>query len=320
MRAAFALLGLTALVCVVLGVGAGVTSCSKSPPRSGTSDPSSASFASSAMAPAEGGPQIVTTADLVHLEYHVYGRGDPVVVLVHGWSCSSSYWNAQLADLKAKYTVVTLDLGGFGASGKNRSDWSMASFGADVATVASQFKGRPLVLVGHSMGGPVVLEAARILGNRVIGVIGVDTFKSLGLPPPRLQDVEARLEPMRADFIGETRKLIAGPGFFAPDSDPMFDRKIADDMSRARPEVAIPALEAMQSWDPTPALAALHVPLIAINSDLVGITDEARIRKVAPTFRLITVPRTGHFLIMEAPQRFNPILMDQIAGLTHARG
>jgi pimeloyl-ACP methyl ester carboxylesterase len=44
-------------------------------------------------------------------------------------------------------------------------------------------------------------------------------------------------------------------------------------------------------------------------------TDEARIKKSAPTFRTIIVPGSGHFLMMEAPQRFNPILLHAIESL-----
>src|SRR5687767_5609039 len=80
--------------------------------------------AASVSAPAEGTPQIVTSVDGVHIEYHVYGRGEPAVVLIHGWSCDSNYWKEQLAALKEKYTTVTVDLAGHGASGSNRTDWS----------------------------------------------------------------------------------------------------------------------------------------------------------------------------------------------------
>jgi pimeloyl-ACP methyl ester carboxylesterase len=65
-------------------------------------------------------------------------------------------------------------------------------------------------------------------------------------------------------------------------------------------------------------LAQIHVPIIAINSDLDMPTDEARIRKSAPTFRSIVLPGTGHFLMMQAPQRFNPVLLHEIAALAKA--
>src|SRR5690349_8124979 len=69
-----------------------------------------------AQGPVEGAPQIVTSADGVHIEYHVYGDGDPAVVLIHGWSCDGNYWKEQIAPLKAKYTTVVVDLAGHGAS------------------------------------------------------------------------------------------------------------------------------------------------------------------------------------------------------------
>jgi len=62
-------------------------------------------------------------------------------------------------------------------------------------------------------------------------------------------------------------------------------------------------------------LAGIKVPIIAINSDLNMPTDEARIKMSAPTFRSIVVPGSGHFLMLVAPQRFNPLLLQAIASL-----
>src|SRR4051812_49174662 len=64
--------------------------------------------AAATQAPVEGAPQIVTSADGVHIEYHVYGTADLAVVLIHGWSCDGNYWKEQIAPLKAKYTTVTV--------------------------------------------------------------------------------------------------------------------------------------------------------------------------------------------------------------------
>ncbi len=89
------------------------------------------------------------------------------MVLIHGWSCDGNYWKEQIAPLKAKYTTVTVDLAGHGASGANRTDWSMGNFGEDVAAVVRQIHNQKVVLVGHSMGAPVALEAARRIGDRV---------------------------------------------------------------------------------------------------------------------------------------------------------
>jgi pimeloyl-ACP methyl ester carboxylesterase len=121
------------------------------------------------------------------------------------------------------------------------------------------------------------------------------------------------VRPFRSDFIGHMHEFVA-QYLFTKDADPLFVRKVADDMAHASPQVAVPSLEALYRYD-FAALPEMRVPIIAINSDLHMPTDEARIRKFAPTFRSIVVPGTGHFLMMEAAQRFNPILLQAIASL-----
>jgi len=259
-------------------------------------------------------PLIVDSDDLVHIEYHVYGSGEPAVVLIHGWLCNSRYWQAQLDELARRYTVVTLDLAGHGASGRNRTDWSIENFAADVAAVVRQLPARSVVLVGHAMGGPVALAATPRIGARVLGVVGVDTFKSLGLPPPPREQVEHELAPFRADFIGTMHSFVP-QHLFAAGADPGLIGKVVADMSRASPDIAIASLESLNQMDFGALLPRIHVPIVAINSDLGEPTDVARIMKAAPTFRLITLQGSGHFLMLEAPQRFNPILLRELATL-----
>jgi pimeloyl-ACP methyl ester carboxylesterase len=270
-------------------------------------------------APANGSPRIVSSADGVHIQYRVYGAGEPAVILIHCWSCDSNYWSAQVPALKSRYTTVTMDLAGHGASGRNRTDWSMAHYGEDVAAVAQELPNPKIILVGHSMGGPVVLEAAQRLGARVIGIIAVDTLKTIGQPPVSAQEIQMRLKPFRENFIGYAREFVSG-SFFTKDANPQFVRKIADDMSLAPPEVAIPSLEAVMKMDFAPLVAQLRVPVVAINADATGATDDARIQKSLPAFRSVTIPNTGHFLMMEAPERFNPILLHEIDAIEKNAG
>ncbi|MEP7242221.1 MAG: alpha/beta hydrolase [Gammaproteobacteria bacterium] len=259
----------------------------------------------------EGSPQIVTSADGVHIEYHVYGSGDPAVILVHGWSCDGNYWSAQLKDLKAKYTLVTVDLAGHGASGSNRTDWSMGNFGEDVAAVARQLQNSKIVLVGHSMGAPVALEASRRIGDRVVGIIAVDSLKTVGQPPVSEPQIQLRLKPFRENFIGHTREFVTS-SFFQPGANPAFVQKVAYDMSLEPPDIGIAAMESISRMDFAKLLPEIHVPIVAINSDLGPKVDEARIRKSIPGFRATTLEHTGHFLMMEAPDRFNPLLIKEI--------
>ncbi len=285
--------------------------CNRASPPSAPS--SSSNAVSAAASGVQGAPLSVDSADGVHIEYHVYGHGDPAVVLIHGWACNSNYWRAQVSDLESRYTTVTLDLAGHGGSGRNRSDWSMARYGQDVAAVVHRLPNRQIVLVGHLMGGPVALEAAPLVGDRLIGIIGVDTFTSLGLPPPLRPVVEKEIAPFRTDFIGEMHRFV--PLLFAKTADPTFVRKVADDMSREPPQIAIATLLGLNSIDFATLVPQIHVPIVAIDSDSGPPVNETRIRKLVPQFRLITVKGSGEFLMLEDPRAFNPILLHEIASL-----
>jgi pimeloyl-ACP methyl ester carboxylesterase len=282
-------------------------------PAAAAAGAAAAAAAEPAAPVANEGPRIVMSDDNVHLEYHVLGRGDPAVVLVHGWAANENYWHEQFDVLKARYTVVSVNLAGHGASGRNRTDWSIDNYARDVATVVRQVPNRQLVLVGHSMGATVALAAAPKIGTRVIGVIAVEALRSIGLPPLSPSEIETRVAPFRADFVGETRKLVSD-SLFEKGADPILVQKVAYDMSLNPPGVAVASLEGLLTVDFATLLPQVHVPVYAINSDLMP-TDVARIRRTLPDFSLDVLAGTGHFPMLEAPARFNPLLLKDIEAL-----
>jgi len=123
----------------------------------------------------------VASIDGERIAYEVRGKGDLAIVLVHGWSCDRSYFQHQLESFSDRYIVVTPDLAGHGESTLGRENYTIALFGADVAAVVRKLDLKRVVLVGHSMGGDVVVAAARLLKGRVgdrltlVGVGGITT-------------------------------------------------------------------------------------------------------------------------------------------------
>jgi pimeloyl-ACP methyl ester carboxylesterase len=275
--------------------------------------PPAATAPAPSAAPADEGPRIVMSDDLVHLEYRVLGHGEPAVILIHGWCGNADYWHAQFDALKARYTVVAVDLAGHGASGANRTDWSIANYAGDLASIARQLPNSRIVLVGHSMGATVALAAAPRIGARVIGIIAVDALRSVGMPPLSAGEIAAKVAPFRSDFVGATRALVTDM-LFEKGADPLLVQKVAYDMSLRSPAVAVPTLEKLLSLDLAGLLPNVRVPVYAINSDLAP-TDAERIRKSLPDFTLDVLPHTGHFLMLEAPGRFNPLLIKDIDAL-----
>jgi len=302
------------LTALLLAAGCSGHGGASNPPPPVTAAASAPGTAAAANAALGEGPRITLSADNVHIEYHVYGHGDPAVLLVHGWACDENYWHAQLDALKAHYTVVTLNLAGHGASGGNRTDWSIGNYAQDVAAVAREIPNPQLVLVGHSMGADVALAATPLIGERVIGVVAVEALRSVGEPPLTAHDIDRRVAPFSADFVGTTRNFVSS-SLFEAGADPALVQKVAYNMSLRSPAVAVPSMRALLQMDLTGLLRSIRVPVYAINSDLLP-TDAARIRRALPDFHLDVLDHTGHFLMLEAPTRFNPLLLQDLQAIT----
>jgi pimeloyl-ACP methyl ester carboxylesterase len=241
------------------------------------------------------------------------GRGGTTVLLIHGWTCDASFWDAQVDALAARYRVVTLDLAGHGFSGTPRRQWTIAEFADDVVRVADAARAKRVVLVGHSLGGPVAIEAAQRLGTRAIGVIGVDTMQDLDAPRLSPEEAEKRLAPFRADFPGTVTAFVTG-AFFTPATSPALRERILKTMSSARPEIAVPAIQGLNDWDSAAAFAGLRAPVLLLNAAATP-TNRAALERRSPGARVRTFEGVGHFLMMEQPQVFNVALLEELSVL-----
>ena len=241
----------------------------------------------------------VTAADGVTIRYDDQGAGEPTLLFVHGWNCDSSYWGAQVKHFAGAYRVVTLDLAGHGHSSQDRTDWTMQAFGADVATVARALDLHNIVLVGHSMGGKVVVEAANQLRDRVVAVVGADTLHNGGRATPRAEQILAQLE---ADYSGYMRTMVTR--MFVAESDPAVKAFVLADMAAAPYASARGARFASGGYDATPVIESLQVPLILISSDYRP-TDQVHLKTAAGAFEYREMTGVGHFVMMEDPQTFN---------------
>ena len=253
---------------------------------------------------------VTATKDGVQIHYESGGNGSPALVFIHGWNCDRSYWSAQLPFFAATHQVVAIDLAGHGDSGVNREDWSMVNFGADVAAVADALQLEDIVLVGHSMGGPVALEAARLLKGRVKMVIGADTLSDVSL---RYADAQlaGMLAAMEADFPGTVDGMVRS-SFFLPTSDPALIDQIARDMGAAPPVAGIGAFEGFAHWyneDVEKTLSDIEVPIRLINSDYRP-TNTLAGQALTASFEATLMSGVGHFVMQEDPDQFNAIMAE----------
>ena len=253
------------------------------------------------------------SGDGVDIAYTTSGQGEPAIVFIHGWSCDKSYWAEQIKTFLPKYTVVALDLAGHGESGLSRVNYTLDLFGEDVAGVVNKLGLKKVILVGHSMGGAVVIAAANKLKGIVIGLIGADTFQNLGTTMPADQTVQF-LKPFKENFVETTKAFVKT--MFPATADSNLVKKVANDMASAHPKVAVSAMENMFADDGVAAIKELNVPIISINCDRYPITEEAN-RKLVKHYEIKMMKGVGHFVMLEDPATFDKLLQESIDELVN---
>ena len=253
-------------------------------------------------------PHIVFSKDGTPISYEVNGNGEPGLVFVHGWSCDSRYWREQVPYFSKTYQVVTIDLAGHGHSGFSRSKYTMKAFGKDVKAVTDVSGADKVILIGHSMGGSVIAEAARLMPARGIGLIGIDTLQNIEYPLTS-DELKKMTAPMKADFKSGSRNFVSE--MMRPGTDPKLREWILSDMSSTPPSVALSAMQEMMSRYLTGEAAkpfeAIKLPVVAVNADMWPINYEANRRHMA-SFDAIILENSDHFLMMNRPEEFNKAL------------
>jgi pimeloyl-ACP methyl ester carboxylesterase len=255
---------------------------------------------------------VAISSDGVKISFDKQGDGEPTLVFIHGWSNNRSIWDAQISHFSEKYKVITVDLPGFGESGNNRQSWSIVSFGNDVAAVINKLDLEQVVLVGFSMGGPVAIETANTVSERVAGIVLVDNLQNVEMkyPPP----VVSYIDSVYMDLVTNPTndKLFSG-GFYKRNPDTSFQRILA--VLKDAPTIGWrESLNDLLRWsneDMAASLQKCQVPIIAINSDMHPTNVEA-FRKHVPSFRAKIVPDVGHLIMWDAPEEFNHLLEESI--------
>ena len=109
--------------------------------------------------------------------YNQYGKGDTTLLFVHGWCINKEYWNEQTKYFSDKYKVVALDLPGFGASDKDRTEWTFEKYTDDINEFIKAENLKNVILIGHSMSGDILLLMDTKYPGSVIGIVGIDNLK-----------------------------------------------------------------------------------------------------------------------------------------------
>ena len=244
----------------------------------------------------------------VRIDYEDSRTGDTVLFFIHGWNINKTYWSNQTGFFATRYRVVSIDLPGFGESGKNRSDWSVDAFGKDVTSLLTQLDLKKVILIGHSMSGAIALEAALTNPSRVIGIVGVDNFTNFGaVPSPQdSQDIAEAYKALRTNYK-QTASQYASQYLFSPSTDTAVKKRVMADFMNADSSISVDCLQQNDRYPIDKKLGELKKVLYLINSDLRG-TDTLAFKKNNIDFRLLNIGPTGHYPMIEKPNNFNAFL------------
>ncbi len=252
------------------------------------------------------------SVDNVAISYHVEGKGEVGLVFVHGWCCDKSYWKFQVPYFAKRYKVVTIDLAGHGESGLGRVDYTIEAFGEDVAAVVKKLGLGKVVLVGHSLGGPVIIEAARLMPGRVTGCVGVDTLHDIGkgYSDKKAGRLAVKLE---SDFVGAMQSFARGA--FRADAEAELVEWVVEKMSSVNAEVGVGLMEHIGEYDLKEAVKDVEVPIVCINSDFWPTNVEGN-GKYARIYEVKMMPGLGHFVMMEDAETFNMMLAETVSEMS----
>jgi len=284
----------------------------------GCSDEPAAPTAGGAGLPATAGEaRVVRAADGVPIVYEVHGQGDMSVVFVHCWGCNREFWRGQIEPVVAAgYRAVALDLPGHGDSGADRASWSVTSFAADVQAVADELQLERMVLVGHSMGGPVSLAVAGRDAGRVQGIICVDTLHDADfrMPEPMVNDLANRME---ADYRGGLEDFV--PQMFRPGADPAVIEWVIEQAVASDHPATIALMRDFPRLDMAGLFAEAGVPIRCINAapaDGQGMPTATETNRRYADFDVQLMEGVGHYPQLEMTPEFNDRLVAALAELT----
>lgn len=249
------------------------------------------------------------------IAYTVYGQEEKALIFIHGWSCDSRYWQKQISTFAKDYKVITIDLAGHGNSSANRQNYSVLSFAYDVKSVITQEKIKTAILIGHSMGGIIISEAARLMPKEISGLIAIDTLQNVEHEMTQAA-FEQMVSPFEKDFKAAAQNFVGS--MFPKDADPDLINWVKEDMSSAPSAVALSAfkdyLGRYLDGSIAPVFKDINVPLYSINARLWPTYPEAN-RKYIKDYTLVYIENTGHFPMLEKPKEFNNLLKEAILHL-----
>lgn len=255
------------------------------------------------------------TRNGVKIAYNSCGEKDTTLLFVHGWSINKEYWQSQVDYFCPSYKAVTIDLPGFGESGKNRADWNFDEYTEDIKAVIEQLDLKNVILIGHSMSGEIILNADNKYPGLLAGIAGIDNLHE----PASLMTAEQRnandsfFHALTTSFRATVNDQMK-PYLFQPATDTAVVNRVMNDVFNSDSAIATNVLRAMtdMAQKEKSMMPALSHKLYLVNSDVYPVNKDSLTKYCSKGFHAELVHATGHYPMIEKPAEFNAALQKVI--------
>lgn len=250
--------------------------------------------------------KLIKTVDNIRINYEQKGSGD-LIVLLHGWGSNIKLFSNLIDLLSKKYTVVAMDMPGFGESQEPPSAWCVDDYVDFVIKFLAGYDAKQVMLLGHSFGGRVIikLNSRKDLPFTVSKVILVD---SAGILPPKSNKKSWR-----------TRKYKMGKAFLstkimqkiAPDALEKLRVKYGSADYVAASPLMRQVLVKVVNEDLEPLLPNINCPTLLIwgvNDTATPLSDGEKMEKLIPDAGLVKLENAGHYSFLEQQFLFNRVM------------
>ena len=241
------------------------------------------------------------------------GHGYPFV-LVHGYLGSSEMWNFQKEFFSKHYRVIIPALPGFGESHNVKSLDSINKMAKEIIDLLDQKNIDKFNLIGHSMGGMIVQEITKLIGDRVNKLICFATG-SIGEIPGRFETIDETREKLKKEGIEVSFSRVPKKWFVKGDKDKNY-YLCKNAVKNVSLETADNALLAMKNWKGIDNLKNIKNDTLIIWCDKdtsYNFEQVDTLNKNIKNSRLEIFKDCAHNVHLEQPDQFNNLIQEFIS-------
>lgn len=276
----------------------------------------------------------------LRLAFHGPADGDPVV-LTHGWGLDGNEWYYARKELAGRHRLIIWDLPGLGGSDRPADrDWNLEKLARDLDMVIGAAGGRPVVLVGHSIGVMITLTYCKLfpeaLGTRVRGlVLAHGTYTNPVQTTSKASLYSALQKPLLEPLChlmvwlsplvrvlnwlsylnGSAHRSTERDSFSGHETSGQLDF-LARYYCKAAPDVLGRGMLAMLRYDATDTLGRINVPTLVVAGDQDSTCLPEASRYMAEAIRgarLVTMSAAKHCGLFEYHEQFHAAVTDYLA-------